>query len=133
MGLFTDSILKTLRMGEFNSCNQWSKVVYLGCRSSLRSASGSSKKSIDEICDDIFKITLICRHYNITTIFLSSIAYSTKENLQLIRNLNGLLYNACKKCGFLFVYNGVISKCDLWKRGHSLVENWQSHYYKKPF
>ena len=133
MGLFTDSILKTLRMGEFNSCNQWSKVVYLGCRSSLTSASGSSKKSIDEICDDIFKITLICRHYNITTILISSIAYSTKENLQLIRNLNGLLYNACKKCGFHFVYNGAVSKCDLWKRGHSLFENWQSHYYKKPF
>ena len=90
-------------------------------------------KSIDEICDDIFKITLICRHYNITTIFISSVAYSTKENLQLIRNLNGLLYNACKKCGFHFVYNGAVSKCDLWKRGHSLFENWQSHYYKKPF
>ena len=133
MGLFTDSILKTLRMGVFNSCNQWSKVVYLGCRSSLRSASGSSKKSIDEICDNIFTITLICRYYNITTIFISSIAYSTKENLQLIRNLNGLLYNACKKCGFHFVYNGAVSKCDLWKRGHSLFENWQSHYYKKPF
>ena len=122
MGLSTDSILKTLRMGKFNSCNQWSKAVHLGCRSSLRSASGSSKKSINEICDDIFKITLICRHYNITTIFLSSIAYSTKENLQLNRSLNGLLYNACKKCGFHFVYNGAVSNVTSGKEGIHLLK-----------
>ena len=75
----------------------------------------SSQKSVDEICDDIIQITLRCRSYNIATIFISSIACSTKVNLQLIRNLNGLLYNACTKYGFHFVDDGAVSKCDLWK------------------
>ena len=50
----------------------------------------SAKKRVDEIYDDIVKIALRCRSHNIATIFISSIAYSTKVNLQLIRNLNGL-------------------------------------------
>ena len=82
----------------------------------------SSKKSVYEICDDIIKIALRCRSHNIATIFISSIAYSTKVNLQLIRNLNGLLYNACTKYGFHFVDNGTVSRCDLWKDGSNLLE-----------
>ena len=82
----------------------------------------SSKNSVDEICDDIIKIVLRCRCHHIATIFISSIAYSTKVNLQLIRNLNGVLYIACTKYGFHFVNNGAISKCDLWKDGIYLLE-----------
>ena len=63
--------------------------IHVGINDLLNS---SSKKSVDEICDDIIKIALRCRSHNIATIFISSIAYNTKVNLQLIRNLNGLLY-----------------------------------------
>ena len=80
--------------------------IYVGINDLLNS---SSKKSVDEICDDIIKIALRCRSHNIATIFISSIAYSTKVNLQLIHNLNGLLYNACTKYGFHFVDNGAVS------------------------
>ena len=84
--------------------------IHVGIKDLLNT---SSKKCIGEICDDIIKITLICRRHNIATIFISNIAYSTEESLQLIRNLTGLLYNACTKCGFNFVYDGAVSKCDL--------------------
>ena len=147
--LFTDSILKTLSMGKFNSCINGANVQlksFPGCKAmqldhhtipilqeQYYDAAGihvgindllnsSSKKSVDEICDDIIKIALRCRSHNIATIFISSIAYSTKVNLQLIRNLNGLLYNACTKYGFHFVDNGAVSKCDLWKDGIHLLE-----------
>ena len=63
--------------------------IHVGINDLLNS---SSKKSVDEICDDIIKIALRCSSHNIATIFISSIAYSTKVNLQLIRNLNGLLH-----------------------------------------
>ena len=52
---------------------------------------------------------------------MSSIAYSTKVNLQLIRSLNGLLHNACTY-GFHLVNNGAVSKRDLWKDGIHLLE-----------
>ena len=86
--------------------------IHVGINDLLNS---SSKKSVNEICDDIIKITLRCRSQNIATIFISSIAYGTKVNLQLIRNLNGLSYNACTKYGFHFVDNGAVSKYDFWK------------------
>ena len=112
---FTDSILKTLHMGKFNSCiNEFASFqlksfsgckamqlahrsipilqeqyydaagIHLGINDLLNS---SSEKSIDEICPS----------HSIATIFISSIAYSTKVKLQLIDNLNGLLYNPCTK------------------------------------
>ena len=147
--LFTDSILKTLSMGKFNSCINGANVQlksFPGCKAmqldhhtipilqeQYYDAAGihvgindllnsSSKKSFDGICDDIIKIALRCCSHNIATIFISSIAYSTKVNLQLIRNSNGLLYNACTKYGFHFVDNGAVSKCDLWKDGIHLLE-----------
>ena len=82
----------------------------------------TKKKSVDEIYDNIIKTALRCCSHTIPTIFISSIAYNTKVNLQLIRNLNGLLNNACTKYGFHFVYNGAFSRCDLWKDGIYLLE-----------
>ena len=93
--------------------------IHVGINDRLNS---SSKKSVNKICDDIIKIALRCSSYNIATIFISTIAYSTKVNLQLFRILNGLLYNACTKYGFHFVDNGAVSKCDLWKDGIHLLE-----------
>ena len=84
----------------------------------------SSKKSIDEICDGIIKIVLRRCSHNI-----SSIAYSTQANLQLIRNLNGLLYNARAKYEFHFVNIGVVSKCDLCKDSIHLLETGKEPYY----
>ena len=82
----------------------------------------SSKKTVDEICDDTIKIALRCRSHIIATIFISSIASSTKVNLQLIHNLNVLLYNTCTKYGFYYVNNGGVSRCGLWKDGIHLLE-----------
>ena len=137
--LFTDSILKTLSIGKFNSCVNGANVQlksFHGCKAmqlnhhtipilqeQYYDAAGihvgindllnsSSKKSVDEICDDIIKITLRCRSHNIATIFISSVAYSTKVNLQL----------RCTTYGFHFVDNGAVSKCDFWKDGVHLLE-----------
>ena len=149
MVLFTDSILKTLSMGKFNSCINGTNIQlksFPGCKRMWRDhhtipilqeqycdavgigvrinnlLNSSSKKSVNEICDEIIKIALRCRSYNIATIFISSITYSTKVNLQLIRNSNRLLYHVCTKYGFYFVDNGAVSRCDLWKDGIHLLE-----------
>ena len=97
---FTGSILRTLRIGKFNSCINGAnaqlksfpgcKAIQLDCHaiSILHEQyydvagigvaindllNSSSKKSYDEICDDIIKIPLRCRSHNIATIFISSI------------------------------------------------------------
>ena len=43
-------------------------------------------------------------------------------NLQLIRNLNSLLCNACAKYEFYFVDNGSVFECDFCKDGIHLLE-----------
>ena len=147
--LFTDGILKTLSTGKFNSCINGANVqlksfpgckamqldhhtipifqeqcydaagIHVGMNAVLNS---SSKKSVNEIFDDIIKIALRYRSHNIAAIFISSIAYSTKVNPQLIRNLNGLLHDACTKYGLHFVDNDDVSRCDLCKDGIHFLE-----------
>ena len=104
---FTNSVLKTLSMDKLNSCINGANVQlksFPGCKATqlyhrtiriLQEQycdaaeiyvrindllNSSSKKSVDEICDDIIKIALTCRSHNLVTIFISSIAYSTKVN-----------------------------------------------------
>ena len=129
MGKFNSCISgENLQLKSFHGCKamqldhhtipilqeQYVAGIHVGINDLLNS---SSKKGADEFCDDTIKMALRCRSHNIATIFISSIAYSTKVNLQLIHNLNGLLYNACTKYRFHFVDSGAVSKCDLWKDG----------------
>ena len=141
-------------MGKFNSCISEGNVQlksFSGCKAKLLDyhttpilqdkyyhaarahvgindlLNSSSKKGVDQICDDIIKIGPRCHSHNIATIFISSIAYSAKVNLLLICNLNGLLHNACTNMGFtlliMVLFPNVTSLVV-----HSLVGNWKSHY-----
>ena len=55
-------------------------------------------------------------------IFISSIAYSSKVNLVPVQQLNGLLFDQCRRNGFKFVDHGALSEIDLWTDG--LDGNW---------
>ena len=46
-------------------------------------------------------------------IFISIIAYSSKVNPVSIQQLNGLLFDECRRNGFKFVDNGAVSGIDL--------------------
>ena len=52
---------------------------------------GNLNVSPDRICNDILEIALLCRNYNIGKTFIWSLAYSTKSNSELLRQLNGML------------------------------------------
>ena len=111
--LFSDSILKNLRMGEFNSfikkgevslkafpgakarqLNHYTiplledntydgAIIHVGKNDLL-----SNDKSTNDICKEIINIVPRCRNDNIGMIFISSIAYSSKVNPSLIQQLN---------------------------------------------
>ena len=51
---------------------------------------------------------------NISKVFISSIAYSSKINTALMQGLlNKALYDECRGTGFTFVDNGAVTKNDL--------------------
>ena len=105
--LFTDSILKTLRMGELNRHINGGKVH-------LKSFPGSKANqlnhhtiplleehqydaaaihvTVDSICNDILEVALRCRNHNIGEVFISGVAYGSKVSNELIQQLNNLLY-----------------------------------------
>ena len=56
-------------------------------------------------------------------IFISSIAYSSKVNPVPVQQLNGLLFDECRRNGFKFVDNGAVSEIDLWTDGIHLIES----------
>ena len=148
--IFTDSMLKSLRMNEFNKYlnggiahlksfpgskakqmdhhviptleeHQYdAAVIHVGINDLLKSRTNIN---VSEITMDIINITLRCRSHNIATIFISSIVYSTKVSHTIIQKLNELLLNECTKYDFHLVDNGAVSKENLWKDGVHLVES----------
>ena len=148
--IFTDSMLKSLRMKEFNKNlnggiahlkpfpgskakqmdhhaipilkeHQYdAAVIHVGINDLLKSRTNIN---VSEIAKDIIDIALRCRSHNIATIFISSIVYSTKISHMKIQKLNGLLLNECTKYGFHLVDNGAVSKENLWRDGVHLVES----------
>ena len=145
--LFSNSILKTLRMGEFNSfvtegevClkafpgakanklnyqiisviqgNNYDPVaIHVGISDSL-----SSHKSVSDICRDI-SIRPRCRSNNISQVFISNIACISKINKVLMQRLNRTMYEECGQNGFTFVDNGAVTQNDLWVDGIHLQES----------
>ena len=148
--LFTDSILKTLRMSELNRHINGGKVH-------LKSFPGSKANqlnhhtipileehqydaaaihvvindllkgmpnnvTVDSIFNDIFEIALCCRNHNVNEVSVSSVAYSSKVSNKLIQQLNNLLYKRCIEYGYSFINNGAVSKIDPWTDGIHLLE-----------
>ena len=148
--IFTDSMLKSLRMKEFNK-NLNGGIAHLkpfpgskamqmdhhaipileehrydtaaipgGINDLLKSRTNIN---VSEIAKDIINITLRCRSHNFATIFISSIVYSIKVSHTIIQKLNQLLLSQCTKYYFHLVDNGAVSKENLWKDGVQLVES----------
>ena len=85
----------------------------------------SQNETIDikEIANDIIDAAVQCRNYNISSVFISGIIYSSKVDYSLIDSLNQLLYEECIKFGFTFVNNGAVSQNNLWKDGIHLLQS----------
>ena len=63
-------------------------AIHVGINDLLKSRTNIS---VSAIAKDIININLRCRNHNITTIFISSIVYSTKVSHRIIQKLNGPL------------------------------------------
>ena len=107
---------QTVRLMQGNNHN--AAAVHVGINDLL-----SSNKSAYEICRDIITTELRCRSNNISQVFISSIAYSSKINTVLMQRLNRALYDECRQNGFTFVDNGAVTESDLWVYGIHLQES----------
>ena len=81
----------------------------------------SSNKSVNDMFRDVISIGLRCRGNNISKVFISSRAYSSKINTVLMQRLSRALYDECRRNGSKFVDNGAVT--DLWVDGIYLQES----------
>ena len=118
--LFTNSIPKTLCMGELNchingrkdhlksfpgsKANQLNHhtvtlmeehqydaaAIHVRINDLLKGM--ANNVTVDSICNDILEIALRCRNHNIGEVFISGVAYGSKVSNELIQQLNNLLY-----------------------------------------
>ena len=56
-------------------------------------------------------------------VFISNIVYSSKVNPVSMQQLNGLLFDECRRNGFKFVDNGAASEIDLWADDIHMTES----------
>ena len=79
--------------------------------------------TVDSICNDIVEIALCCRNHNVSEVFISSVAYSSKVSNELRQQLNDLLYRKCIEYGYNFIDNGAVSKIDPWTDENHLLDS----------
>ena len=153
--ILTDSMLKTLRMREFNRLLKGKGIAYLkpfpGAKAKQLNhhsipileedtydstvihvgindflKCSNGMPNITKVVEDIVDIGLNCRNYNIGNIFVSSIVYCEKVDNELIVSLNKKLHEECVKNGFVFIDNEEVSSYDLWSDGVHMVESGKS-------
>ena len=97
-----------------------STTIHVGIHALLK---GTLNVSVDSICNDIVESALRCRNHNLGKLFISSIAYGTKANSDLIQQVNRQLYTTCLEYDYDLVDNGAVLKRDLWTDGIHLLES----------
>ena len=96
-------------------------IIHVGINDLIKNP--NENKDIAQIVRDVVDIALQCRNYNIGTVSISSIVYSTKVNYGLLHKLNNALHEECLKHSFYFIDNSAVTEKDLWKDGVHLVES----------
>ena len=151
--VLSDSMLKRLRMREFNRLLKGKGIAYLkafpGAKAKqlkhhsipileensydsavlhvgINNFLKNPNEEIENVVNDIIDLGLNCRNYNIGNIFISGVVYCEKVDYEIIVNLNKRLHEECVKNGFHFIDNEEVSRYDLWKDGVHMVESGNS-------
>ena len=96
-------------------------IIHVGINDLIKNP--NENKDATKITRDVIDIALRCRSHNIGTVFISSIAYSTKVNYELLCKVNNFLHEECVKNGFYFIDNSAMTERDPWKDGVHMVES----------
>ena len=149
--ILSDSMLKTLRMREFNRLLKGKGIAHLKAFPGAKAKQLKhhsipileennydstiihvgindllkSPEMLDStnVVDSIIDIGLNCRNYNISNIFISSIVYCEKIDYDFQVNLNKRLHEECVKNGFIYIDNKEVTRYDLWKDGVHMIES----------
>ena len=97
-----------------------SAIVHVGINDLLEKGKDIN---IPKLAEEVIGVGLLCRQYNVKDIFISSIAYTTKANVNYIRNLNKEIKQLCNRYNFVFIENGNIRNTHLWKDGLHLNDS----------
>ena len=80
-----------------------------------------NKADVNEIAENIVKIGIRCKENNVKNILISGILYTTRGNVNIVRNVNRRIEESCIENGFIFINNEQIQKIHLWKDGIHLI------------
>ena len=148
--IFSDSIAKSMRMKELNAnidrsigtanlkafpgatirqLNHYTiptleedtpetAIIHVGINNLLLE---KNKADVNEIAENIVKIGIRCKENNVKNILISGILYTTRVNVNIVRNVNRRIEESCIENGFIFINNEQIQKIHLWKDGIHLI------------
>ena len=148
--IFTDSIPKGIRIGEFNSFikNGKTKMVsfpgatsneilhYLDVHLTNSSADAvilhvgvndtledNSQLKIENLWNNLRSMVEKCHTYGIKNVFVSGLVYTTRIGLPVLERTREMILHLCNKLGKCYVDNRKIRMKHLWKDGLHLVES----------
>ena len=96
-------------------------LIHVGCNNVTKDM--KDKLNVKELSKNIVDIGLKCKAYGVNEVIISSILVKKDRNLtKLIRQVNDILRDECKKLEFSFICNDNISADYLWGDGIHLLD-----------
>ena len=83
-------------------------IIHVGINDLIKNP--NENKDTMKIARHVIEISLQYRNYNIGTVFISSIVYSTKINYELLCKLDNFLHEKYVKNGFYFINNSAVTE-----------------------
>ena len=147
--IFSDSIIKGIRMNDFNKLIKNRKVkmlnftgassrqllhymdirleaiqvdtavIYIGVNDLLNY---SNQSRIDSLMNNIICNVEKCRNYGVKNIFLSGIIFTTRVSLDILIQVHNMITNFCNTSGLYYIDNRNIRVDCLYKDGLHLID-----------
>ena len=100
-------------------------IIHIGINYLL---TNSSRSGMDNLIDNIKKITEKCLMFGVKSVFISGLVYTTKGDLSLLERIHVLIFDFCRKNSFIYIARRNSRSDSLYKDGLHLIDKGKVFY-----
>ena len=94
-------------------------IIHIGINDLL---TNSSRSGMDNLIYNMKKITKKCLMFDVKSVFISGLVYTTRVYVSLLERIHVLIFDFCRKNSFIYVGNRNIRSDSLYKDGLHLID-----------
>ena len=94
-------------------------IIHIGINDLL---TNSSRSGMDNLIYNMKKITKKCLMFDVKSVFISGLVYTTRVDVSLLERIHVLIFDLCRKSSFIYIDYRNIRSDSLYKDGLHLID-----------